>query len=142
MRLGPGAARLRTGTPALLPLVLLVTELKVLASGGGGGSLTAGVRRARARTRDLIAGAVERAQARGLTVRGPTEPERRGAFFAVEVPDGPFAIDGLAVAGVTADFRADVPGGEAGLVRLSASAGHFEYELDYAVEVLARLHAL
>lgn len=142
IRMGAGAARLRTGTPALLPLTLLVTELKVLAASGGGGSLTSGVNRARRRTRDLVAEAVDTARARGLTVRGPADPERRGAFFAVEVPDGAFALDGLGAAGVTADFRADEPGGSSGLVRLSASAAHFAYELDYAVDVLARLHAL
>jgi kynureninase len=142
LRMGPGAAPLRTGTPALLPLVLLVTELKVLAASGGGGSLTSGVARARARTSQIVAAAVAQAQARGLSVRGPTDPARRGAFFAIEVPDGAFALDGLAAAGVTADFRADVPGGSAGLVRISASAAHFAYELDYAVDALARLHAL
>jgi len=139
LRLGEGAAKLRTGGPALLPIILLGTELKVLASSGQDGSLTAGVQRARRVTRDLVEHAVEAAHARGLSVRGPTDPERRGAFFAIEVQDGPFVLDGLGAGQISADFRADEPGGEAGLIRVSASAAHFAYELDYAVDMIARL---
>jgi kynureninase len=137
LRPADGAARLQTGSPALLPVVLLATELKVLAASGPEGSLLSGVERARRVTRDLVARAVDRCLARGLQVRGPVEPERRGAFFAVAVEGGPGLLAALSAAGVTADFRADAPGGEAGLLRLSASSAHFAYELDYAVDVLA-----
>ena len=135
LRRGPGAAALRTGTPALLPLVLLATELKILAASGGG-SLTAGVARARTITRDLIAEAAALAIDLGFTLRGPTDPDRRGAFLAVEVDDGPAALEGLRARGVTVDFRADGRG-PAGIVRLSASGAHFGYELGYGLRALA-----
>jgi selenocysteine lyase/cysteine desulfurase len=137
LRLGDRAAKLRTGPPALLPLVLLATELKVFATLGGG-SLPAAVDRARRRTRSLVEGAVSLATDLGLRVRGPRDPERRGAFFAVEVEDGPAAIAGLADRGVVADFRAD-GSGPAGLVRISASAAHLDYELAFGVEALAEV---
>lgn len=138
-RMGEGATRLQTGTPALLPIILLGTELKVLAASGADGTVQAGVARARERTRDLIEGAVHRAHQLGLTTRGPRDPERRGAFFAIEVDDGPGVLEALAAAGVTADFRADEPGGESGIVRMSASPAHYTYEMVYAVDALAAI---
>lgn len=136
---GEGAARLRTGSPNLIPVVLLGTELKVLASSGAAGTLTSGVARARRITRDLMHAATERCLARSLTVRGPVDPDKRGAFLAIEVDDGPFLLDGLAAAGIAVDFRADPGHDDKGLIRLSGSAAHFEYELAYAIDVLARL---
>lgn len=139
VRLGTGATGLRTGSPSLLPIVLLGTELKVLAASGDQGTLTSGVARARRITRGLVDEAVREAVAKGLVVRGPTDPDRRGAFFAVEVADGPATLESLSAAGVTADFRADEPNGAKGIVRLSANAASFGYELSYAIGVLAEL---
>jgi kynureninase len=135
LRPGEGAAALRTGTPALLPLVLLATELKVLAASADG-TLTSGVARARRITRDLVARAADRCEELGLTVRGPSDPERRGAFLAVEVDDGLATVTALRERGVSVDFRAD-GAGRSGIVRLSASAAQFGYELDYGVRALA-----
>jgi kynureninase len=135
LRFGEGAAKLRTGTPALVPLVMLATELKVLATLGGG-SIPAAVACARRRTSEMTQRAVERAKDHGLRVRGPVDPERRGAFFATEVPNGPAVIEALGARGVVADFRADGEG-PAGIVRMSASAAHFSYEIDFAVDTLA-----
>lgn len=139
LRLGPGAARLRTGSPAILNIILLATELKVLAASGSDGTVTTGVSRARRVTRDLMAHATERALGLGLSLRGPIDPNRRGAFLAIEVDNGPFLLDGLAAAGIAADFRSDEKGGESGLLRLSGSAAHFAYELDFALEAIAAL---
>lgn len=138
LRLGPGAARLRTGTPSLLPLVLLATELKVLGASDNG-SLASGVARARRITKGLTAFAAQACADLGLSIRGPQSADRRGAFLAIEVADGPSALAGLAAAGVTVDFRADEPGGRSGLLRISGSAAHFPYEIDYALRILAGL---
>lgn len=136
---GDGPQRLHTGPPLVLPISLLSTELKVLASSGFDGSVTSGVARARHVTSALVAYGIEIARNRGMTIRGPDEPGRRGAFFAIEVDDGPFILDGLTAAGVTVDFRPDVAGGSAGLLRVSASAAHFPYEMEFAVDTIARL---
>lgn len=139
LEFGEGAARLRTGGPSLMPIVLLATELKVLAASSGHGTVTSGVARARRITRDLMHLATELAIGRGLSIRGPVNPEHRGAFLAVEVEDGPRLLDGLGAAGITVDFRADPGQSERGLIRLSGSAAHFAYEIEYAVDTLARL---
>ncbi|MFK7927452.1 MAG: hypothetical protein AB8H79_04650, partial [Myxococcota bacterium] len=137
VRLGPGAARLRTGSPALLPIVLLGTELKVLAASGANGTLTSGVARARQRTRTLVQAAVDEAIGLGLAIRGPQSPDRRGAFFAVEVSNGPPLLEALSSQGITVDFRSDAPGSETGLLRLSANAASFGYELSFALDAIA-----
>lgn len=134
LRQGPGAAVLRTGSPALPPLVALATELKVLAASGDG-TLTGGVARTRRVTRALMAHTTARCQDLGLSIRGPADPDRRGAFMAIEVDDTAAAVQDLARAGVTVDARTDGAGPK-GIVRLSGSAAHFAYEIDYALEVL------
>jgi kynureninase len=138
IRLGPGAAVLRTGTPALLPIVLLATELKLLAATADG-TVTGGVARARAITRDLMERAVARCEDLDLRVVGPRDPDRRAAFLAVRVQDGPKVMEKAGQAGVVVDFRAD-NGGDVGVVRLSGSAAHFWYEIDFALRILASAH--
>lgn len=138
LRLGEGAARLRTGTPSILPLVLLATELKVLGASEDG-TVKAGVERARRITRELAAFAAQASEDLGLKVRGPSDPDRRGAFIAIEVADGPALLADLSGLGITVDFRADEPGGRGGLIRLSGSGAHFAYEIDYALRALAEL---
>ncbi|MFT7520967.1 MAG: kynureninase [Kiritimatiellia bacterium] len=137
MRWAAGAARLRTGTQALVPLVRLVTELKVLAASGEHGDVTSGVRRARRVTSELVAAARDRALLLGLRVRGPVSVARRAAFIAVEVNDGPGVYGALAAAGVVADFRSDEQGGSTGIIRVSASAAHFDYELEHVIDLIA-----
>lgn len=135
-RPGPGAQRLRAGVPSTVPLVALIAELRVLATLGGG-ALHMGVARARARTRRQVAEGIARAQARGLTVLGGDSLDRRAAFFAVQVNDGGAAATRLGDAGITVDFRNDSPGSTSGVVRLSASAASFGYEVAFAVDRLA-----
>jgi kynureninase len=134
--LGEGAVKLRTGTPALVPMVALVTELGVLATSGNG-DLQAAVRRARERTRAHMAAGLETAEAAGLEVRGGTDPERRGAFLALWVPDGETVVTALAEEGVFVDFRADAPESDGGLIRVGSNAAGFGYEVVYAVERIA-----
>jgi kynureninase len=140
MRFGPGAQKLRTGAPNPLPMVALVTELCVLATSGGG-DLGAAIRRAREVTHRSVTGAVRAAEGAGLQVTGPRNPARRAAFFSVHVREGARLLSALAEDGVIADFRAERPGAANGVIRLSANAASFGYELSYAVERLAG-HAL
>ena len=131
-----GAARLRTGTPPLAPMVALVTEVDVFASSGDG-QVAAAVRRAREVTSEAVRAAIADARAYGLSVVGPDDPADRAAFFAVIVDDGPALVDRLGDRGVFVDFRAFQRAGTRGLVRLSSSAASFPYELRYAVEAIA-----
>ena len=71
-----------------------------------------------------------------MKVVGPEDGDRRAAFLAIEVADGPGALAWLADAGIIVDFRPDRPGSDSGLIRISANSASFEYELLYAVEWL------
>ncbi len=134
-----GAAKLRTGVPDPTPLVALITELQVLASSGRG-SLDAAVRRARGVTTTAVHAGMQAAEALGLEIEGPGGSEDRGAFFAIRVPrGGAEAVQELASVGVFVDFRADAPGAEAGVVRISASPATFVYEVVFAVSALAEV---
>lgn len=137
-RLGVGAAKLRTGTSHPLPMIALQAELRVLASSAGG-DLRAAVRRARATTQRAVGEAVDAARRLGLKIAGAVPLERRGAFLAIAVADGPKTVAAMAERGVIVDFRSDVPNGLPGLVRLSSHAAGFSYELVYAVETLAQV---
>jgi kynureninase len=134
---GPGGARFRTGVPSLAPMVALSSELRVIASSAGG-DLRAAILRARHHTLHQVRRAVVAAEAAGLEVSGPREPARRAAFFSIRVADGAATLAHLRAHGVIADFRADAPGAAGGLLRLSANAASFEYELSFAVATLAR----
>lgn len=133
---GPGIARLRTGTPNPLPMVGLLTEARVLASSAGG-DLAAAIARARRVTGAAVNHAARVAEERGLSVAGARHPSRRGAFFAIRVRDGEQRVDELATEGVFVDYRAERPGADRGLMRLSSNAAGFPYELEYAVERVA-----
>lgn len=136
LELGPGAAKLRTGTPDPLPMMALVTELRVLATSATG-DLRNAVRRARDLTHGHVVRAVRAAEDAGLELSGPRNPARRAAFFAIRVPDGPAMLSALDEDGVIVDFRADSPGAHAGVIRLSSCAASFGYEMLYAVERIA-----
>jgi len=133
-----GAGRFRTGTPSLLPMLCLWVELEVFATSGGG-SLDAAVRRARRATQDQVQTAAMAARASGLQVVGGLSADDRAAFFAVRTADGPRLLSGLHRDGIVIDFRPDVPGGEDGVLRISANAASFAYELLFAVERLVAL---
>jgi hypothetical protein len=113
----------------------LAVELDVLASVAGG-SLEAAVRRTRATTAQQVRTAIALAEHHGLQVVGDVPSEARAAFFAIRVPDGAIVSD-LAQEGLIADFRADIPGGKAGVCRISANAASFDYELAAVVDGLA-----
>ena len=132
-----GAGRLCTGTPSVGPMVALVTELRVL-SALGGGDLGAAVRRVRERSQAQIGAALELARDLGLRVRGGRDPSSKAAFLAVWLPDGRQVVEHLDAEGVIVDFRADSPGGSAGLVRVSANSVSFSYELEYALRRVKR----
>ena len=131
------AGKLHTGLPDPTGMVALLCELDVLASTGGG-SLAPAIRRAREVTHRQVTDAVARARGLGLRVVGDVGHEERAAFFAVQITDGQVVAD-LASDGVIMDFRADVPGGKAGVCRISANAASFGYELMYAVDCLAQM---
>lgn len=138
LRVGPGAARLRTGTPAMTPLVQLNTELVALATSADG-DLAEALKRAHRVTQAQVTQAIAAARTAGLDVLGPDDPSRRAAFFAVRHPKAVPLAEALGECGVVVDARGDHPGAEAGALRLSANAASFEYELLYAVQKLAEL---
>jgi kynureninase len=133
--LGPGAARFRTGVPSLIPLVSLISELRVFAASADG-SLTAAVARARRVTSLHVEAAVHYARSEGLTVEGPQTADRRGAFCALRVSHGERLVEALGNEGVVVDYRPDHPGASSGVLRMSANHASFQYELLFAVERL------
>jgi len=133
---GEGAGKLRTGTPSLVPMVALVTELGVLATSGSG-DLQAAVRRARERTRAHVEAGLAAAEEAELKVYGGTDPDRHAAFLALWVPNGAEVVEALADEGVFVDFRADAPGSDGGLIRVGSNAAGFGYEVVYAVDRVA-----
>lgn len=135
MVLGNGATKLQTGCPDPTGALALTVELDVLASVAGG-SLEAAVRRTRSSTAQQVRTAIALAEHHGLQVVGDVPPEARAAFFAIRVPDGAIVAD-LAREGLMADFRADIPGGKAGVCRISANAASFDYELAAVVDGVA-----
>ncbi len=138
LELGERAYALRTGTPSFMPVVSLLAELRAFASSAGG-ELGAAVLRARTVTRANVSAAIESALHLGLDVQAGADPDRLAAFFAIRVGNGPQIVEALAEQGVWVDFRNDVPGGDAGVMRLSSSAAGFAYELEYAVDKVAEL---
>lgn len=134
-----GTARWQTGAPDVGPMAALVTELGVLGTLGGGSVKTA-VKAVRARTHDTISRGIKHARELGLPLVGEESADARAAFLAFRVSHGDALVARLAEEGVFVDHRADGPGAEEGLIRMSTSAASFTYELSYAIERLA--HAL
>lgn len=129
-----GAAKFRTGTPAMAPMVALNCELDVLASSTGG-DLQAAVTRTRLRTSRQVAAVVDAARDAGLVVAGG-DRSRRAAFLGIHVSEGPRLVEALKADGVTVDFRPSEAGNAHGLIRISTSSASFVYEPLYALERL------
>jgi len=137
VRRADDATRLRSGTPTLAGMAMLLGELAAFASSADG-DLGAAVRRARSVTRGLVEHLLEQAAVRGLPVRGDWPAERRAAFLCVEVDDGPRVNAELARTGIRADFRPRRAGGDGGWIRVSGNAAGFAYELDAVIDGIAR----
>jgi kynureninase len=121
----PGARRLEHGTPAVPSVYLAHGGLEIVSEVGPG--------RIRARQRELTTRVVDRADALGLEVRTPRDPDARGGTVSVRV--GPGAQD-LAAAlyerGVCVDARGDV-------LRIAPHFFNTEDEVDRCFDVLGRL---
>jgi kynureninase len=128
------ANRLRSGTPTVTGMAMLLGELATLAVGAGG-SLDGGIRRARRVTSDFVGRLIEGARARGLAVRGAWGVERRAAFVVLRVPNGVAIAESMARAGLRVDVR-PVPGSTDGYVRVSGNAAAMAYEADALLDAV------
>ena len=128
----------RTGTPTVVGMAMLIGELAALATSTDG-ILHDALGRARRVTSTLVARGIERAQARGLDVRGEWGAERRAAFLCVRSPRGRTINDALARRGFRVDFRPAAPQSNAGILRVSGNAAGFAYEIDATIDAIAGL---
>lgn len=136
VRRATDATRLRTGTPTLAGMAMLLGELAALASSTGG-DLGAAVHRARRVTRDLVDVARQEADFHRLRLRGDWASDRRAAFVCVEVEDGEAVNRRLALEGIRADFRPARAGARHGWIRVSGNAAGFAYEIQAVMAAIA-----
>ncbi len=129
------ATRFRSGTPGLVGMAMLLGELAALASSAEG-DLEGAVMRARRVTSSLVERMRNRAEARGLRIRGDWSHERRGAFVCIELEDGA-VCEALAHEGIITDFRPRFAGSKAGWLRVSGNSAAFPYELDAVIDTVA-----
>jgi kynureninase len=136
VRRADDATRLRSGTPTLTGMAMLLGELAALATSAEG-SLPDAIRRARGVTRGLVARMLARAEALGLEPRGDYEADRRAAFVVFEVADSVRLAEALARDGIRVDVRPVRPGASDGYVRVGTNAAAFAYEVDAVLEAIA-----
>ena len=116
------AQRFALGTPAPASIFAAAAGLEIV--------LEVGVDRIRARVQALIDYAIALADERGLAVRTPREPSRRGGLLAIEVPESKHALEALLARGVIVDERH-------GALRLSPHFYTSEDDLDAFFAALA-----
>ncbi len=138
VRRAEDASRLRSGTPTVTGMAMLLGELAA-ASSVTGGDLGLAVRRAREVTRGLVDVAMRACAVSGLRVRGDWTSERRAAFVCVEVRDGAHVAEALAGEGIHVDFRPVSGGATDGWLRVSGNPAGFAYEIEAVVAAIARL---
>lgn len=136
VRRAEDGSRLRTGTPTLAGMAMLVGELAALASSAGG-DLAAGVARARAVTRAFVQRLLDGARAHDLPVRGAFDADRRAAFVVLRVPGGVRITEEMAREGYRVDVR-PVHGTDDGYVRVSGNAAALPYEADALIAAIVR----
>ena len=97
IRRAGGAWRFLTGTPAVPALVACRPGYRMVAE--------VGVEAIRARSTALTAALVRRADERGLEVRSPRDPARRGGTVTLDPPDGERVCRQLVAEGILCDHR-------------------------------------
>jgi kynureninase len=121
----PGAARFATGTPGMAALFAARAGLEAV--------LEVGVPAIREKSLRLTQRMVERADAMGLQVRSPRDPERRTGMVVVDFPGAEHATRELAGRGILVDHR---PG--AG-IRMSAHFYTHPDEVEVAFDAIRGL---
>ena len=91
------ARRLALGTPSPTAVFAAAAGLDIIHE--------VGIERIRARSLELTAYCIERADDAGLAVRTPRDPARRGGLVAFEVPDSKHVLERLLDKGVIVDER-------------------------------------
>ncbi len=137
VRRADDATRLRSGTPTLPGMAMLLGELAA-ASSVTQGDLGRAVRRAREVTRGLVDVLLQACAREGLMVRGAWGSERRAAFVCIEVREGAAVNEALAREGIHVDFRPVSGGAREGWLRVSGNPAGFAYEMEAVVEAIAR----
>ncbi len=124
-----GARRFLTGTPNVPALYAATAGYDVIEE--------VGVPAIRERSLALTTLLIERADAAGLEVVSPREPERRGGTVTISTPDHAAVHSELGARGVICDFRPDPDGG----IRLGPHFFNSEEEVDRALSELAEIVA-
>lgn len=120
---GSGARRFQQGAPAIEPMYTARAGLRL--------ALEIGLPNIRARSLELTARLIERAEARGLAVRTPRRPEARGGMICIDAPDGEAVVKKLEDQAIDVDYR---PG--AG-IRIGPHFCHREDECDRVIDAIA-----
>jgi kynureninase len=121
-----GARRFQVGFPAMEPIYTARAGLRL--------ALEIGVPRIRARSLELTARIIERADAHGLRVTTPRRPEARGGILCIDTPRAEPIAESLEERGIDVDYR---PG--AG-IRLAPHFCHREDECDKVIDGIAELN--
>lgn len=137
VRRAEDASRLRSGTPTVTGMAMLLGELAA-ASSVTGGDLRRAVQRARAVTQGLVDVAMDACARHGLRVRGDWSSARRAAFVCVEVREGALAVEALVRGGMHVDFRPRTGGARDGWLRVSGNPAGFAYEIEAVIAAIAR----
>ena len=137
VRRAEDATRLRSGTPTVSGMAMLLGELAA-ASSVTGGDLGRAVERARTVTRGLVDVAMDACARHGLRVRGDWSSARRAAFVCVEVSEGALAVESLARQGMHVDFRPRTGGAREGWLRVSGNPAGFAYEIEAVIGAIGR----
>jgi len=119
-----GGRKFELGTPSIPSAAIARGGIEVLRE--------IGIDAIAERTLDLGDRLIALADTGGLRVRAVRDPGRRGGIVAIEVASPKSAVDGLAAAGVVADYRP-------GVVRISPAFYNTEEELALAIAALDEL---
>lgn len=120
-RPAPGIDRYTCGTPPILSLTALQAGVRALRQADALGGMAALRRKSLSLTSAFIECSSAAAQAHGLTLLTPLEPQRRGSQVswacAAGGPDGFSVMQGLIRRGVIGDFRSGPRAGEPDILR-------------------------
>lgn len=120
----PGARRFQQGSLGIEPIYTSRAGVRL--------ALEFGVEHIRARSLELTARIIQRADALGLPVRTPRKPEARGGGVCLDVPNAAGVVDALEPLGIDVDYR------QGAGVRVAPHYCQREDECDRVVDAIAQ----